>query len=544
MKKIILSLILLFGLIGVVSASSIYTAFIDQGIVVTPNVGERAYYPSVIFDGVNYFMVYDNKTAEGYVGNYAISNDGVNWTLGGSISGVKDNNHSYHTVMLYDSDGFGGDYNYKIWYLDLNANVPHGTGSIRYAESNNGINWVNDQAVFGGNMIVSGDDNIDAPARTWGPGTVIYNPDATNTGGNPLDYSYAMYYDGYNGITDDPDWDSTEALFLAYSQDGINWNKYTRNPVLKGSIIGEWDAGCAGYPTIMKIEDGSYIMWYSGGVACNEGIGFAISSDAINWTKDGDNPMLHKSDITNPEGYRAERTYTPRVINDGSGELKMYYSAKSDAEVYAVGLATLELPVLRTAEITSPEENEMIFAGTVDFKAFLVDDDEDFVDWAVRKGTCAAGQGTVFGNVDGHSDVFDIDYNANTYTYYYSITADVSSWEPGMYCFIFNPREDADEKNIRLTRSFWVVDGYVGGGGHLLEEIGDKRKDWLDVSFGGAVANAGSDGLIGEWEVNFHNVNEDGFDKSKFHTTNITNLNFYTGNDPSCHAAITYPVIR
>jgi len=348
MKKIILSLlglVLMFGLVGFVSASSIYTAFVDQGIVVTPNTGERAYYPSVIFDGTNYFMVYDNKTAEGYVGNYATSDDGVNWVLGGSISGVKDNNHSYHTVMLYNSDGFGGGYNYKIWYLDLNAAVSHGSGSIRYAESNDGINWVNDQAVFGGNMIVYGDDNVDAPARTWGPGTVIYNPNATNEGDNPLNYSYVMYYDGYNGITDDLDWDNTEALFLAYSVDGIHWQRYTRSPVLKGSLTGGWDATCVGYPTIMKLEDGSYIMWYSGGSACNEGIGFATSSDGINWTKDEDNPMFYKSDVTDPKGYRAERTYTPRVIDDGSGELKMYYSAKSDTGVYAVGLATLELPM-------------------------------------------------------------------------------------------------------------------------------------------------------------------------------------------------------
>ena len=109
----------------------------------------------------------------------------------------------------------------------------------------------------------------------------------------------------------------------------------------------------------------------------------------------------------------------------------------------------------RYAEITSPEINEIAY-NEVEFAAYLVDNDSDYVDWAVRKGTCAAGTNTVFGNVDGHHDAFGISYNPAEYKYSYSITADVSGWASGMYCFIFNPREDADETDIRLTREFTV----------------------------------------------------------------------------------------
>ncbi len=333
MKKIILSLlglVLMLGLVGVISASSsIYTAFVDQGIIYSPG---KAYYPTVVYTGSQYLMLSDSAQS-------AISTDGLTWVNSAPVTGLT---NPKHMVMLYDANGFGWNYDYKIWYFDSAAAVPSGTGSIRYAESNDGINWVNDQAVFGGNMTVYGDDNVNAPARTWGPGTVIYNPDAINTDDNPLDYSYVMYYDGYNGITDDLDWDNTEALFLAYSINGINWNRYTRSPVLKGGSVGEWDNGGVGYPTVMQIEDGSYVMWYGGGSGTNTGIGFTTSPDGISWTKDTENPMFHKSDITDPGGYRVERTYTPRVIDDGSGELKMYYSAKSDTGVYAVGLARLD----------------------------------------------------------------------------------------------------------------------------------------------------------------------------------------------------------
>ena len=311
-----------------------YKDFEDQGIVFSPG---KAYYPTVIHNGANYLMLYDKPAS------YAISDDGIAWTSGGAVTGLT---NPTHMVMLYDANGFGGgDHNYKIWYFDSMATIPNGANSIRYAESTNGISWTNDQAVFGGNMIVSGGDNVPSPSRTWGPGTVLYNPDAANTG-NPMDYSYVMYYDGYNGNTDDSEWDNTEALFLAYSADGISWNGYTTNPVLKGGLLGEWDNGGVGYPTVMKIED-TYIMWYGGGAGTNEGIGFATSPDGITWTKDSDNPMFHVSDVTDPAGYRASRTYTPRVIDDGSNVLKMYYSAKNDSGVYAVGLATMSKPVTK-----------------------------------------------------------------------------------------------------------------------------------------------------------------------------------------------------
>jgi len=293
--------------------------------------GPKAYYPTVVYDGTKYLMLYDQPAS------YATSEDGIRWTSGGEVTGLT---NARHMVMLYDANGFGGgSYKYKMWYFDEGASVPNGVDSIRYAESNDGITWDNDQSVFGGNMVTSGDDNVDAPSRTWGPGTVLYNPEATNTDDNPLDYSYVMYYDGYNGITDDSTWDNTEALFLAYSEDGINWNRYTRNPVLKGGSLGEWDKGGVGYPTVMGLGDGSYIMWYSGGGGCNQGIGFATSPDRVQWTKGESNPIFHVGDITNPLGYRANRTYTPRVIDDGSGVLKMYYSAKSNTGSYAIGLA-------------------------------------------------------------------------------------------------------------------------------------------------------------------------------------------------------------
>lgn len=115
---------------------------------------------------------------------------------------------------------------------------------------------------------------------------------------------------------------------------------------------------------------------------------------------------------------------------------------------------------LRNAEITSPTAGQDVY-GSVDFAAYLDDDDADSIQWAVRQGTCAAGTNTVFGNVDGHSDVASIDQSVLSHQTF-SFTGDMSAMDLGMYCFIYNPREDSGESGIRETVEFNLVEPPVG----------------------------------------------------------------------------------
>ncbi|MBZ9571925.1 DUF642 domain-containing protein [Patescibacteria group bacterium] len=147
--------------------------------------------------------------------------------------------------------------------------------------------------------------------------------------------------------------------------------------------------------------------------------------------------------------------------------------------------------LLREAEITSPAAGDTI-VGSVDFTAYLIDDDQDPVQWAVRKGTCAMGQGTVLGNVDGHNDPYTWTYDSGTHTHTFLATADTCAWEPGDYCFVFNPKEDSGESDIRLTREFIVAscdedgdgidnneDMCLGTGADVPEEeLGTNRWIW------------------------------------------------------------------
>lgn len=84
----------------------------------------------------------------------------------------------------------------------------------------------------------------------------------------------------------------------------------------------------------------------------------------------------------------------------------------------------------------------------------------DSVQWAVRKGTCAMGTNTVWGNVDGKTDVATVD-SSDVANQTFSFTGDMSAMDPGMYCFIYNPVEDSGEVNIRLTFEFMVEEPIV-----------------------------------------------------------------------------------
>lgn len=109
---------------------------------------------------------------------------------------------------------------------------------------------------------------------------------------------------------------------------------------------------------------------------------------------------------------------------------------------------------VRSAEITSPTAGQELNVGdTVTFAATLWDKDkDDSVQWAVRKGTCSAGIGTVWGNVDTHNDLY-----AWVSGMYFSSTADTTDWDGGNYCFVFNPTESVGDALIRETRGFTLI---------------------------------------------------------------------------------------
>jgi hypothetical protein len=318
-------------------AANDYTEWDDLGIIYTASSGD-AYYPSVLYDSNGfgtanplYKMWYSDGNGNSFL---TTSSDGFNWSSQILMSGLGSDSH--HTQVLYDQNCFGAlpcdesGNKYKIWYWDINENL-YSIKSIATAESVDGISWTNDQAVSQDSnypLVTGGDTGWNR--GTYGPVSLFYQPGAPNTSDDPWSYSYVMYYDGTDG--------SSEVTGLAYSIDGFNWEAYhLKNPVLDRSSGNVWDCDDSVYGTVYHDSNG-YHYWYSGsggntdsnpcryGAPVYEGIGYAESTDGFLWNKDLNNPIFHINDGVD---YRNKRVYTPSFVNDGSGVLKMYYSAQA-----------------------------------------------------------------------------------------------------------------------------------------------------------------------------------------------------------------------
>ena len=99
-----------------------------------------------------------------------------------------------------------------------------------------------------------------------------------------------------------------------------NWVKYESNPVLTPGPAGSWDNVQVGVCSVIK-DEGMYKMWYVGQDPTSR-IGYAVSTDGINWTKYEGNPVL---DVGPSGSWDSAHVTEPWVIKDGD-VYKMWYS--------------------------------------------------------------------------------------------------------------------------------------------------------------------------------------------------------------------------
>ncbi|MEK9137263.1 MAG: T9SS type A sorting domain-containing protein, partial [Bacteroidota bacterium] len=93
--------------------------------------------------------------------------------------------------------------------------------------------------------------------------------------------TYMMFYTGFDG--------ASYNVGLATSTDGFHWTKHSSNPVLRRGQPGSWDQTSV-HGNALIVRNGVFYLFYTG--SPGNSLGFATSADGINWIKFSGNPVF------------------------------------------------------------------------------------------------------------------------------------------------------------------------------------------------------------------------------------------------------------
>lgn len=206
---------------------------------------------------------------------------------------------------------------FKMWYVA--GGLPYITSRLFYAWSTDGITW----------------NKYNAGAAIMEPGSAGQWDRWMDTPEIIHDISgYKVYYfgdslPGGSGSKPSP----IAGIGVATSLDGINWTKYSGNPILTHGDDSSWDRSWIESPAVLfDSTSGNYLMWYSGvdTTTWKIQIGLATSTDGFSWTKYSGNPVISSG---SSGSYDDMWVSVPAVIKRGN-EYEMWYSAFSSVSGY------------------------------------------------------------------------------------------------------------------------------------------------------------------------------------------------------------------
>lgn len=191
---------------------------------------------------------------------------------------------------------------YKMWYKEQ---LQGGKQHISYATSKDGINWEK----YEGNPVIEPGEGGEWDSTRVGPGKVL-----------KISGVYKIWFLGFdkNGIA---------AIGHATSKDGVRWEKYKGNPVLKASLQG-WDSKSVVGLSVAH-DEGIYKMWYAGKDGKEQAIGYAESKDGVRWEKYKNNPVMRPGG--DDKRYSGNFAGAPHVLKK-DGEYLMWYALAQDIE--------------------------------------------------------------------------------------------------------------------------------------------------------------------------------------------------------------------
>lgn len=241
----------------------------------------------------------------------------------------------------------------------------------------------------------------------------------------------------------------TLAMFLFGAQSVMAYTFPSTNELNKAKMVPGREGQLAPYVELIEAGVGDVDLRFVGGYS---GLAyFEYRLDGLVKTSGTVHPVTGDF-IYSGVSVNANTIVTRTFTANDKVEVRLALGGERDWDFDWVTFNVLPVPFVRSATITSPSAGEEV-SGTVSFDATLTDEGgDDSVQWAVRKGTCAAATGTVLGNVDGFSSAYEWDHVT------FHASADTSSWIPGGYCFVFNPSESVGDTAIRETREFVIED--------------------------------------------------------------------------------------
>ena len=169
----------------------------------------------------------------------------------------------------------------------------------------------------------------------WEDPKIVLSPDLSTDWEDDLNRNcivranglYHMWYTGQDK--------GYSCIGYATSTDGYKWNRYVQNPILKSELI--WEGKSVMCPHVIWDEkEALFKMWYSGGETYEpNAIGYAVSTDGINWKKHPNNPVF-----TPIPGnlYEHERVAACQVIKQMDGYL-MFYIGFEDIDTSRICVA-------------------------------------------------------------------------------------------------------------------------------------------------------------------------------------------------------------
>lgn len=259
---------------------------------------------------------------------YAWSLDGINWNeyennpvLDRSLNPNDFDYDGIETPTIIKDLNAPANERYKLWYAGRKLNCSNVQDhEIGYAFSPDGLNWTK----YSGNpVIVPGDYSHWFNTATYGPSVIL-------DGG-----IYKMWFTGLDAFANSQTTDGKANIVYATSTDAINWSIYP-TPVLEAGTQNNWDLVVCAEPSVIKVGN-LYQMFYSALDQWNIEtfqVGYAWSSDGINWIKSSQNPVLKIGKSNQWDGFWASH---PTVIFDSlENKFKLWYTGRDTTSIVSL----------------------------------------------------------------------------------------------------------------------------------------------------------------------------------------------------------------